>query len=71
MADRSGDRGADPGGRGEAHELVSGNRSKLDALAEALLEEETLDGERVDEILAAASEARRAGSRGYVPERFC
>jgi cell division protease FtsH len=35
-------------------ELVSANRSKLDALAAALLEEETLDGVRVDEILAAA-----------------
>ncbi|QWV92526.1 ATP-dependent zinc metalloprotease FtsH [Geomonas oryzisoli] len=39
---------------GKAMELVSGNRSKLDALAVALLEEETLDGVRVDEILAAA-----------------
>ncbi|MBU5638784.1 ATP-dependent zinc metalloprotease FtsH [Geomonas sp. Red69] len=38
----------------KAMELVSGNRSKLDALAVALLEEETLDGVRVDEILAAA-----------------
>ena len=39
---------------GKALELVSGNRVKLDALAGALLEEETLDGKRVDEILAAA-----------------
>jgi cell division protease FtsH len=37
-----------------AMELVGANRKKLDALAAALLEEETLDGERVDEILAAA-----------------
>ncbi|MBJ6802660.1 ATP-dependent zinc metalloprotease FtsH [Geomonas propionica] len=39
---------------GKAMELLSGNRSKLDALANALLEEETLNGERVDEILATA-----------------
>ncbi|HJV35534.1 ATP-dependent zinc metalloprotease FtsH [Geomonas sp.] len=39
---------------GRAIELVGANRNKLDALAAALLEEETLDGERVDEILAAA-----------------
>jgi cell division protease FtsH len=42
------------GAEGKAVELVSSNRSKLDALAAALLEEETLDGARVDEILAAA-----------------
>ncbi|KAF0218072.1 MAG: cell division protease [Geobacteraceae bacterium] len=36
-----------------AEELVAANRIKLDALADALLEEETLDGKRVDEILAA------------------
>ena len=42
------------GAEGKALELVSGNRAKLDALAGALLEEETLDGKRVDEILAAA-----------------
>jgi cell division protease FtsH len=41
------------GAEGKALELVSTNRSKLDALAVALLEEETLDGKRVDEILAA------------------
>ena len=34
-------------------ELVSANRDKLDALANALIEEETLDGKRVDEILGA------------------
>jgi cell division protease FtsH len=39
---------------GKSMELVSANRSKLDALAAALLEEETLDGARVDEILSAA-----------------
>ncbi|GFO64916.1 ATP-dependent zinc metalloprotease FtsH [Geomonas paludis] len=39
---------------GKAMELLSGNRSKLHALANALLEEETLNGERVDEILATA-----------------
>ena len=42
---------------GKSLELVSGNRIKLDALAAALLEEETLSGERVDEILATASVA--------------
>ncbi|MGD0845075.1 MAG: ATP-dependent zinc metalloprotease FtsH [Geobacteraceae bacterium] len=36
-----------------ADELVSANRDKLDALANALIEEETLDGKRVDEILGA------------------
>jgi cell division protease FtsH len=36
-----------------AAELVAANRPKLDALAEALIAEETLDGKRVDEILAA------------------
>jgi len=39
---------------GKSTELIGGNRPKLDALASALLEEETLTGERVDEILAAA-----------------
>jgi cell division protease FtsH len=42
------------GAEGKAIELVSANRAKLDALAGALLEEETLDGKRVDEILASA-----------------
>jgi cell division protease FtsH len=42
------------GAEGKAFDLVSSNRAKLDALAAALLEEETLDGQRVDEILAAA-----------------
>jgi len=42
------------GAEGKALELVTANRAKLDALAGALLEEETLDGKRVDEILAAA-----------------
>ena len=37
-----------------ATELVSANRAKLDALAAALLEEETLDGKRVEEIMRAA-----------------
>jgi cell division protease FtsH len=38
----------------KADELVSSHRKKLDALAEALLEEETLDGKRITEILAVA-----------------
>ena len=33
-------------------EIVTANRNKLDALAEALLLEETLDGPRIDEVLA-------------------
>jgi cell division protease FtsH len=37
-----------------ADELLSANRDKLDALAKALIEEETLGGKRVDEILSAA-----------------
>jgi len=41
------------GAEGKSLELVSANRSKLDALAAALLEEETLSGERVDEVLAS------------------
>jgi cell division protease FtsH len=36
----------------QADELVANHRNKLDALADALLEEETLDGKRVDEIVA-------------------
>jgi len=42
------------GAESKALELVSQNRAKLDALATALLDEETLDGARVDEILASA-----------------
>jgi cell division protease FtsH len=36
----------------KADELVTANRARLDVLAGALLEEETLDGKRVDELLA-------------------
>ncbi len=36
-----------------ATELLVNNRAKLDALAEALLAEETLDGKRIDELLAS------------------
>jgi cell division protease FtsH len=36
-----------------AQELISANMAKLDALAAALREEETLDGARIDEVLAA------------------
>lgn len=42
------------GAEGKSQELLAANRKKLDALAMALLEEETLDGARVDEILSAA-----------------
>ena len=35
----------------KAEVLLSSNRTKLDALANALIEEETLEGKRVDEIL--------------------
>ncbi len=38
----------------KADELVLANRSKLDVIAAALLDEETLDGKRLDEVLAAA-----------------
>ncbi|SNB46439.1 ATP-dependent zinc metalloprotease FtsH [Geobacter sp. DSM 9736] len=34
-------------------DIISGNRRRLDALAEALLQEETLDGARVDAIIAS------------------
>lgn len=36
-----------------AEEIISTNRAKLDALASVLLEEETLNGKRIDEILAS------------------
>jgi cell division protease FtsH len=39
---------------GKSMELLSNNMPKLEALASALLEEETLDGARVDQILATA-----------------
>jgi len=42
------------GAEGKSRELIGGNRAKLDALAKGLLEEETLTGERVDQILATA-----------------
>jgi cell division protease FtsH len=38
----------------KAEDLLTVNMPKLDALAKALIEEETLEGKRVDEILAAA-----------------
>jgi cell division protease FtsH len=37
----------------KANDLLSANRDKLDALSNALIEEETLEGKRVDEILGA------------------
>jgi cell division protease FtsH len=40
------------GAEATAEELLRTNRDKLDALASALLEEETLDGKRIDEVLA-------------------
>jgi cell division protease FtsH len=40
------------GAEQRAEGLVAANRAKLDALANALIEEETLDGKRVDEIIA-------------------
>jgi cell division protease FtsH len=36
-----------------AMEILSSNRPKLDALAMALIDEETLDSARIDSILAA------------------
>lgn len=41
----------------KADELVGNNRNRLDALAEALLDEETLDGKRVDEIILLPEES--------------
>lgn len=38
----------------KAEDLLTANMAKLDALAKALIEEETLEGKRVDEILAMA-----------------
>ncbi len=37
---------------GKAEEIIAANRPKLEALATALVEEETLDGKRVEEIVA-------------------
>ena len=42
------------GAEQRADQLVAGHREALDSLAEALLEEEVLDGSRVDAILTAA-----------------
>ncbi len=42
---------------GKANELVAANRDKLDALANALIEEETLEAKRVDEIIGATNAA--------------
>jgi cell division protease FtsH len=36
----------------KTEELIAGNRNKLNAIANALLEEETLDGKRIAEVLA-------------------
>jgi cell division protease FtsH len=38
----------------KAEELLTNNRVKLDALAKALIQEETMDGKRVDAVLEAA-----------------
>ncbi|CAG0973404.1 ATP-dependent zinc metalloprotease FtsH [Geobacter sp.] len=35
----------------KAEEIIAGNRDKLDVLAEALIDEETLDGKRIDQLL--------------------
>jgi len=35
----------------KAEEIIAGNRDKLDVLAEALIDEETLDGKRIDHLL--------------------
>ncbi len=45
------------GAEGTADRIVAENRHKLDVLAKALLDEETLDGKRVDEVLAEADRA--------------
>lgn len=41
----------------KAAELLSANRDKLDLLAQALQDEETLDGERVDELIGRSGAA--------------
>lgn len=45
----------------KAGELLAANRDKLDLLAQALLDEETLDGARVDKIIG------RTGAVGVIP----
>jgi ATP-dependent Zn protease len=40
----------------KARELLESNRDKLDALAEGLLENETLSSEEIDEILGSKKE---------------
>lgn len=35
----------------KAEEIIAGNRDKLDVIAEALIDEETLDGKRIDQLL--------------------
>jgi cell division protease FtsH len=40
----------------QADDLLSANRERLDLLAMALMEEETLDGARVDEIIGLTTE---------------
>lgn len=42
-------------GEARADELIEANRNKLEVLAAALQEEETLDGSRVDQLLGVAS----------------
>lgn len=39
----------------KADDVIANNRGKLDALVDALMEEETLDGKRIDEVLASVS----------------
>ncbi len=47
----------------DAKDLIVKHRSVLDALAEALIERETLDADEIDDII------RRVGGPGLVPER--
>jgi cell division protease FtsH len=35
----------------KAEDIIAGNRDKLDVLVEALIDEETLDGKRIDQLL--------------------
>ncbi|HMN02692.1 MAG TPA: ATP-dependent zinc metalloprotease FtsH [Geobacter anodireducens] len=39
----------------KADDVIANNRGKLNALVDALMEEETLDGKRIDEVLASVS----------------
>ena len=56
-----------------ARKIVAGNRASLEAITEALLEHEVLDGEKIDEIISKHSEIdaevlQRKRRRSNIPE---